>query len=483
MNRSLLPHFELELEQEFQVSYFDRIRPTLRILALLLAIMFAIYTVRDYADTNSLLLSSTQNGAPTIAFFALFGLTWARKLDRSWQLIILAFGVMTSIISLGGMAHFLAASHPDDMPATGLAGSFSTESLFFGQQVRLLMVCFSASRLQFRQALTLHSAILLVGASAFFSQPVLGELTPTQISRFLQPTVAIFIAVLLAAFIEEQLARKAFLASHLLEEERNDERRQREQTEEKLHVLAQAIGGIVHDIGNPLTMIKMGASTLDEFIDSDLDKKTLKELTSAINSGAEMLVFLRLSLIEQTRVLEGKATPVDLKPVAILPIIEAGLRFQKPYAKTQHKLNIDIPEVEILADEMKLITVFMNFIGNALKYSEGEIKITARRIESSGMLLVAVMDSGKEGQGITHQQAASLFTAFGRLSTHSQIEGTGLGLLSVQKIVEAHGGEAFIEGYVDGTPESTNFSTARQNYPSLLTEEFRTAFVVSCPLA
>ena len=45
------------------------------------------------------------------------------------------------------------------------------------------------------------------------------------------------------------------------QEERNDERRQREQTEGQLRVLAQAIGGIVHDLGNPLTSVQMGAET------------------------------------------------------------------------------------------------------------------------------------------------------------------------------------------------------------------------------
>jgi len=58
-----------------------------------------------------------------------------------------------------------------------------------------------------------------------------------------------------------------------------------------------------------------------------------------------------------------------------------------------------------------------------------------------------------------------------------------LGLLSVQKIVEAHGGEVFIEGFADGAPDSLHFSTALKSYPAMLDEKHRTAFVVTCLLA
>lgn len=58
-----------------------------------------------------------------------------------------------------------------------------------------------------------------------------------------------------------------------------------------------------------------------------------------------------------------------------------------------------------------------------------------------------------------------------------------MGLLSVQKIAEAHGGQAFIAGYRDGTPESPGFSTASVTHSHILHEPFRTAFVVTCPLA
>ena len=97
-------------------------------------------------------------------------------------------------------------------------------------------------------------------------------------------------------------------------------------------------------------------------------------------------------------------------------------------------------------------------------------------------VLVGVLDQGQNGCGISLSDAKTLFVPFGRLDTHAQVEGTGLGLLSVQKIAEAHDGEAYIEGHTDGTPNTPIFSTAQGTYPQMLQPTFRTAFVTSFPL-
>ena len=138
-------------------------------------------------------------------------------------------------------------------------------------------------------------------------------------------------------------------------------------------------------------------------------------------------------------------------------------------------------DLELTVDPMKMTAVFMNLIGNALKYSDGEIKIRWR--EEKEHVLIAVLDQGRQASGINESQAQRLFAAFSRLEEHAQTEGTGLGLLSARKIVEAHGGEAFIEGYRDGTPLTPLFSTASTCYPSLLSDGFCTALVVALPLS
>jgi DNA-binding response OmpR family regulator len=279
---------------------------------------------------------------------------------------------------------------------------------------------------------------------------------------------------------KELLARVEALSRR--EVERQDERRQRERTEAMLRVLSQATAGIVHDLGNPLASVQMGVATLETFLeDGCTDPEVLREFIRIAQEGTEMLNYLRYSLMEEVRVLEGRSIPVELQRTSLRPVIEAAARCQRVHFTGGREVSLVGEDQELVADGMRLTTVFMNLIGNALKYSDGEVRITWRTHKHH--VLVAVLDRGMESRGITREEAGQLFLPFGRLRVHAHIEGTGLGLLSARRITEAHHGELYLEGYRAGTPASERFTTAAGAYPSMLEEEFRTAFVVGCPLA
>ncbi len=478
-SRRLLPRLTPDLERRFQSEYYTRIRPTLRVMAPLLAALFAACATRDYADTGSLGLAAAQDGVPAAFFLAAFALTWVPAFGRVWQPVLAAAGLATALVSLRAMAAFLTASEALHSAPPSRGGPFAGADLFFGLQMCLLMVCLTVLRLRFRWALALEASVLGVGVWTFLTCLIAGHGTADALLNFLRPVLAIFAAVLLAALVNEQLATRAFVAGHLLEEERNGERRRREQTEGQLRVLAQAIGGIVHDLGNPLTVVQMGADLLEMQADSG-DAAAIRETNGAVRDGAQMLGALRLSLIEQTRVLEGKPIPVNLWTEPLRPIVEMGVRFQSPRFASGRTVSLVGEDLEVYADRLKLVTVFMNLIGNALKYSDGEVRVVWRA--KGDAVLVGVLDQGTAGRGISEAQARRLFVAFGRLETHADVEGTGLGLMSARKIVEAHGGEVFVEGHADGTPASPPFTTSQGRYPSLLSPGFLTAFVITCPV-
>ncbi len=283
-----------------------------------------------------------------------------------------------------------------------------------------------------------------------------------------------------SCYFLELYARRVFVVNYLLDEERKGERQQREKTEAMLKILSQAIGGIVHDLGNPLTTIQMGAQTMQSFLEmGEADPATLGELSGMIVGGTQMLDHLRLSLMEQTRVLEGLPIPVNLQPTSLRGVIEAGVQYQKPRFIHGRQVVLSGEEHEVSVDSMKLTSVFMNLIGNALKYSDGKVHVAWKMTDKH--LMISIADQGRDGRGLSQAQAERLFVAFGRLENHAEIEGTGLGLLSVRRIVEAHGGEVFVEGRAENVPKSTIFTTAQNSYPSMLHLDFRTAFVVTIP--
>lgn len=457
--------FDGDLECLFQQDYYAKNQRILRSGSIVFFLVSSALMMRSF-------FGSEPRPSPSTGFvmlslsLAIFSVTWLPGFWRYWQptILLLLFFAMSSALAIIAMTI-------QTLPA--FTNSVSQVS-WFSSAVMMMIAISSTLRLNFRWAFLLNLSLALVGiiwSLHFFEAPL-----PAVLAIFNLGVTVIVIAMSFLAFSHERLQRETFLAHQRLAEKEASERSRRQQTETMLHVLSQAIGGIVHDLGNPLTSVQSGAQTMELFISGgDTNPETLREFLDIINDGAQMLNYLRLSLMEETRVLEGKPIPVDLKPVLVRSIVEAGARYQKPKFASGRRIIIDGEDVRLLLDEMKLVTVFMNLIGNALKYSDGEVRVTWR--QDNDRLLIGVQDQGLNGRGLTAQQAAHLFVPFGRLETHQEIEGTGLGLLSVQKIIEAHSGEIFIEGTEEG-----KFSTAQRPYFSLLDEGFRTAFVIVCPI-
>lgn len=481
MQLSPLRHFAPDLEREFRESYYKRVASSLRLAAPFVAAL--IFVGLQLSRTTPAPYDLTV-ALPQLAFWTIAcALTWVRPFGRVWQPVLVTLALAMSALVLLRLAPALLNETASPVNSSGYVPTVPQQKFYFALQFVVLLVPLAMLRLQFGWSVLLYGGIFALGIWAFIRDLPVAPDTFLDLHYAFLPALIVLSVLLLTAFLQERLTRTAYWNAHQLEEERNAERRRREQTEGKLQVLSQAIGGIVHDLGNPLAAVQLGSQTLELFLDDDIpDKIMLEELNQTITDGARMLDFLRLSLIEQTRVLEGQPTPVNVKPVSLVSLVQSGIRFQKPYVVGTRSVHLSSGDVTLCADEMKMITVWMNLIGNAFKYSDGDVRIRWR--EQGSHVIVAVADRGTKGRGLSRVSAAKLFSAFGRLDDHSQIEGTGLGLLSVQKIMEAHGGEAWIEGFDDGTPNSAHFSTSPHyvGLPSMLQENDRTAFVVSCPL-
>ncbi len=472
MTQATRLRFEPPLETQFRDDYFEKSIVMSRAALAALMLMWIAFGILDtYALPQSL---------PKI-----WGIRYAIVLPL-WLLVLGwsfhpsfrgAMQVSMSVLVFAGGSAITAM--------TAIARPSELGYLLYYSGLILAPLCgYSFLRLRFWYATSANFAVMLgyIGTALFYQHILKAPQGAIIFTNNLFFVVGANIAGMATCYSLELSARRAFVATHLLELERLGEQRKREHTESMLQVLSQAIGGVVHDLGNPLTSVQGGVQTLEMVLDMPQpDFDMMRELIGFIDGGAQMLNALRLSLMEQTRVLEGKPTPVDLHTVSINAIVETGARHQNPRYLGSRHVAIRGVACEVLADKLKLVTVFMNLIGNALKYSNGEVSIEWSVV--GNYALIAVCDQGQDGQGITAEQAQKLFVAFGRLGAHANVEGTGLGLLSVRHIVSAHGGEVFIEGTEDGTPDSPPFSTAQNSYPSVLCPGYRTAFVVSCPLA
>jgi signal transduction histidine kinase len=126
---------------------------------------------------------------------------------------------------------------------------------------------------------------------------------------------------------------------------------------------------------------------------------------------------------------------------------------------------VDAAVAEIWGDRDRLLQVFENLIGNAIKFTEAGGRIAVGATASGGEVVFRVADTGC---GITSENLPRVFDRFWQ-ATRANRQGAGLGLPITKGIVEAHGGRIWVES----TPNrGTTFSftipqtTSEQGRPS-----------------
>ena len=86
--------------------------------------------------------------------------------------------------------------------------------------------------------------------------------------------------------------------------------------------------------------------------------------------------------------------------------------------------------------------VFVNLIGNAIKFTPPAGQVLVHTTKQNGTIEVRVSDTGP---GIPPEQIRNLFGKYERLTPTAQVEGTGLGLFIAKSMIDAHGGLVRVE--------------------------------------
>jgi len=203
------------------------------------------------------------------------------------------------------------------------------------------------------------------------------------------------------------------------------------------------IGMVSHELSSPLTIITGSLNTLlseGEQLSRDETRHLLQNATLA----ADTLSHLLGNLLELSR---AQAERLILHEEPIRSDIVARNTVER--IKEQHSIHkfvIDFPEglPLINADPLRLERILYNLLDNARKYSPkgNEIRVFAR--EEKDHLVIGVSD---QGAGISESDRAVIFKPFERLKPagFEGAKGAGLGLLVCRRLVEAHGGQIWVE--------------------------------------
>jgi signal transduction histidine kinase len=248
-------------------------------------------------------------------------------------------------------------------------------------------------------------------------------------------------------FGEEEISRAETLgdlASLALRRVRlmEDEREAKEKAEAAVRVRDETLGIVSHDLRNPLTTIALSVEML-----ADAPAEEQLEHVETIRTAAKTMQRLIQDLLDVARV-EAGGLSIQPAPLDPAELVRTAYDAQAPIAETKRvRLTCEIREMPpINADRDRLLQVFGNLIGNALKFTPPGGTVTVRGFARSGSVVFQVQDTGP---GIPESDLKQVFRPYWQAKKTAHM-GAGLGLAIVRGIMTAHGGTATAENAPGG---------------------------------
>jgi len=292
----------------------------------------------------------------------------------------------------------------------------------------------------------LISLPLLLGISASALAQALWNPVPLVVFRIDIGMVAFvfgaFLSVLLAAFAAGIRSREKQAQSRIVESLREAE-------EGRVRFLRR----LDHEIKNPLTALRAALVNVRECQTEDERQRAIGNAGRAVGSMIRLLADLRKLSDLGERPLER--LPVDI-PELLQEMVDAAETLPAHERREVSLLISKVPSPfpPVTGDRDLLALAVYNLVENALKFTSGDEAVEIRALEDGKAIVIEVADSGP---GIPSDDLSKIFEELYRGANASGIDGSGLGLALVQRIVELHGGEINVRSSQD-EPRGTVFT-------------------------
>ncbi|MDD4910640.1 MAG: ATP-binding protein [Candidatus Omnitrophica bacterium] len=215
------------------------------------------------------------------------------------------------------------------------------------------------------------------------------------------------------------------------------------------------VSAVSHELRTPLTSIKGYASIL---LAERLGKipKEVKERLEKINKHSDELTRMVNDLLDVSRIESGRVE-LKMQPQGLKEITDSVIDLLQPQLKDKRILiSLDIPRglPNAMADRSQVERVFINLLGNAIKFTPESGRIAVRANVKNEFIQIDISDNGI---GIPETSLPFIFDEFYRVDNeiNQSLKGTGLGLSLVKYIVNAHKGDIWVKSRLN---EGTTFS-------------------------
>jgi signal transduction histidine kinase len=222
----------------------------------------------------------------------------------------------------------------------------------------------------------------------------------------------------------------------------------------RLEALQSSFVSIVsHELQTPVSVIKAYAGALAR-PDAAWNGHTVIRIAHTIEEECDRLHRLIASLLDLSRIQAGRVAmsmgPVDL--VALAESVAERLGMRSPHHRVVNELPAEFPTIR--GDAEKLRQALGNLVDNAIKYSPEGGTIAIGGMAHADHVILAVRD---QGIGIPSEEQERVFERFHRVDTRlsRSTQGAGLGLYICKVIVEAHGGDIWVES--EGADRGSTF--------------------------
>jgi len=203
------------------------------------------------------------------------------------------------------------------------------------------------------------------------------------------------------------------------------------------------VSNISHELRTPLGFIK-GYTTSLLRQDTTWDEKTRREFLSIIEEETDRLARLIENILESAH-LQSRTAKLRLQPVRLDALVQDVIaRVQLRYPSLEIRAELaDVPPIN--GDALRLVQVFENLFGNAVKYAP-ESPLWVRVSSDDRHVRFSLED---HGPGIPEEYLPFVFERFYRAQADASATGTGLGLYICRQIILAHHGKIWVESVAD----------------------------------
>jgi signal transduction histidine kinase len=210
------------------------------------------------------------------------------------------------------------------------------------------------------------------------------------------------------------------------------------------------VSNVSHELRTPLTAIKGAVDLVLRQVAGPLTEKQVHYLTR-VRSNTQHLAGLINDLLDLSKIESGKIEMRSSR-ISLGGLVHEVMETLRPVAAEKIidlEATIADPSILVWADRDKVNQVLMNLIGNAIKFTpaQGRVTVSAAR-DGNESVYVSVTDTGP---GIAPEEREKIFDKFYQIAQTGETKpkGTGLGLAICKALVELHGGHIWVESEIN----------------------------------